>query len=46
MNKTLFPDEFTGEFYKIFSGKKKITLSQTEDKKKGQIFSQLFLYVK
>ena len=23
MNKTLFPDEFTGEFYKIFSGKKK-----------------------
>lgn len=41
-NKTLCPDEFTGEFYKIFSEKEKKILSQTQDKKKGQIFPNCF----
>lgn len=40
-NKTLCPYELTGEFYEIFSGKE-IILSQTQDKKKGQIFPNCF----
>ena len=43
MSKTLFPDEFTGEFYRIFSEKKKSLYHKLRIKRKDKYFPTVFI---